>query len=320
MIADLVAAIDDEQRFDHLKALYFTGAGKPRARLITKKPAEAFPEAAEWLESEQQRVVEALERHRAAVAVEISAALMLIADRVIADYARAKRLRAALDYDDLIERTVALFDRSEAAWVLYKLDGGLDHILVDEAQDTSPEQWTVIRNLAEEFFSGEGARSETRTVFAVGDEKQSIYSFQGARPAEFDAMKRFFSRRAEDARRRFETVPLIVSFRSAPGVLDAVDRVFANPDAARGLGYDGSAVVHEAVRRGEAGRIEVWPTVTPEDRQEDADPWLAPLDRVGQMNPRVRLAEKMADLIAGWINGGNEMLEARGVRSGQAIF
>ena len=321
-ISDLLNAADDEQRFDHLKAVFLTREGKPRARLITKKPAEAYPGAAEWLENEQQRLVDGLERHRSAVVVEISAALMVIADRVIADYARAKRLRAALDYDDLIERTVTLFDRSEAAWVLYKLDGGLDHILVDEAQDTSPEQWSVIRNLAEEFFSGEGARNETRTVFAVGDEKQSIYSFQGARPAEFDAMKRFFSRRAENARRRFETVPLIVSFRSVPGVLDAVDRVFANPDAARGLGYDGSAVVHEAVRRGEAGLIEIWPTVTPEDREEDTDPWLTPLDRVGQMNPRVRLAEKMADLVAGWVNSGTEMLEARGraVRAGDILI
>ena len=71
--------------------------------------------------------------------------------------------------------------------MLYKLDGGLDHILVDEAQDTSPAQWDVIRALAEEFFSGSGAREVARTLFAVGDEKQSIYSFQGAAPTMFAA-------------------------------------------------------------------------------------------------------------------------------------
>ena len=98
-------------------------------------------------------------------------------------YARLKRQRGVLDFEDLIVKTVALLSRADAArWVQYKLDRGLDHILVDEAQDTSPRQWQVIRALAEEFFAGEGAGAELRTLFAVGDEKQSIYSFQGAVP------------------------------------------------------------------------------------------------------------------------------------------
>ncbi|MGX9105248.1 UvrD-helicase domain-containing protein, partial [Escherichia coli] len=93
-----------------------------------------------------------------------------------ARYTRAKAARAALDFDDLIARTANLLgDRDGAAWVLYKLDGGLDHILVDEAQDTAPEQWAIVESLAAEFFTdrGAGTRTAVRTIFAVGDEKQS---------------------------------------------------------------------------------------------------------------------------------------------------
>lgn len=321
-IDSLLSASDAIGRFQCLQSLLLTRKGDPRARLMTKKPAEAFPTELEWLQAEQDRLVAALQRYRAAITVETTAALVLIADRVIAGYELAKRQRASLDYDDLIDRTVALFDRSEAAWVLYKLDGGLDHILVDEAQDTSPEQWDVVRNLADEFFAGEGARETLRTMFAVGDEKQSIYSFQGAKPAEFDRMKRYFARRAEAARRRFEAVPLIVSFRSTPVVLEAVDRVFETPAAASGLGRDAGRIVHEAVRQGDAGLIEIWPTVVPDDEAGDHDPWRAPVDRIGRQNPRVRLAEKIAVRISSWINKGGETLEARGraIRAGDILI
>ncbi len=109
--------------------------------------------------------------------------MLALADAVQADYERRKRAEAALDYDDLIVKTQNLLSRADAAaWVLYKIDGGIDHILVDEAQDTNPAQWSIIEALAAEFFAGSGASDKLRTLFAVGDEKQSIYSFQGAEP------------------------------------------------------------------------------------------------------------------------------------------
>src|SRR3546814_4031310 len=103
--------------------------------------------------------------------------------------------RFLLDYDDLIHYADRLLARDGGvSWVLFKLDGGLDHLLIDEAQDTSPEQWRIVERLTSDFFAGEGAhearaqdrkQSETRTAFAVGDPKQSIYSFQRADPAGF---------------------------------------------------------------------------------------------------------------------------------------
>ena len=154
-----------------------------------------------------------------------------------------------LDYADLIDKTLALFDKVSATWVMYKLDLGIDHVLIDEAQDTSPKQWEVIRRLISEFFAGAGARGQARrSIFAVGDEKQSIYSFQGAAPHRFDEMRRHFATAHAEADLAFEPLTFRYSFRSAPDVLSAVDAVFGRPEAYQGLTADPVATVHEAVR------------------------------------------------------------------------
>ena len=151
---------------------------------------------------------------------------------VLDRYAAEKNRRGLLDYDDLIIRTRDLLANTEAAWVHYKLDLGIDHILIDEAQDTSPAQWDIIKRFVAEFTAGAGARSGVeRTIFAVGDEKQSIFSFQGAAPGAFDEMRRFFEKAHNDAEKPFVPVPLLHSFRSVPAVLQAVDCGFQQPSA-----------------------------------------------------------------------------------------
>ena len=118
-------------------------------------------------------------------------ALLHIATAAAANYRREKQERGLLDYDDLIDKTLAMLDRVSSGWVHYKLDRGVDHVLIDEAQDASPRQWDIVAHIISEFTSGAGARDGVmRTVFAVGDEKQSIFSFQGAAPREFDLRRR----------------------------------------------------------------------------------------------------------------------------------
>ena len=129
-----------------------------------------------------------VEERRGLRAINATIALHRLAGAVLQRYTLAKARRAALDYEDLIAKSVFLLGGQElASWVMFKLDRGIDHILVDEAQDTSPEQWQIVKALASEFFGDAGARSEVRTLFVVGDEKQSIYSFQGA---DLDAVRR----------------------------------------------------------------------------------------------------------------------------------
>ena len=201
-------------RIDALCELFLTGTGEPRKTLITRKLGAEHPDAAALLSRAQQRFVELHEQRCKLQILHATLALVQLGNAVMQHYATAKARRAALDFDDLVAKAASLLQSSGAVeWVLFKLDGGLDHILVDEAQDTSPVQWQVIRALAEEFFSGHGASDKPRTMFAVGDEKQSIYSFQGAAPAMFAAAGEEFASRAERANMRWQRIPL--NLRSA---------------------------------------------------------------------------------------------------------
>jgi len=226
---------------------------------------------------------------KAAGIYQASEALLRLAHRVIARYEHEKRLASGYDYDDLIARTLALLRESDGAqWVLYKLDGGLDHILIDEAQDTSRDQWEIVRLLADEFFSGEGAREGlTRTIFAVGDKKQSIFSFQGAEPRLFDQMCSYFAARLEALGGSFRQRPLETSFRSVEVILGVVDAVFNGDAAAPGVKADaGETIVHQAIRAGEPGLVEIWP-VEAAGEEEPGD-------------PRRRVAQTIAETITRW--------------------
>ena len=226
-------------------------------------------------------------------------------------YEGGKRAQGVLDYDDLISAALNLLRRPGIApWVLFKLDGGLDHILIDEAQDTNPEQWQIVAALAEEFFAGEGAGDRRRTIFAVGDAKQSIYSFQRADPRAFLAMREYFERRISEARQEWRVVPLEVSFRSTEPVLRAIDAVFRHEAARDGVALDGSEIRHIASRTGHAGVVELWPPVVGEP-EEPPDPMALPVTRQRTTQPRTRLANAIAATIADWLDKG-ELLEASG--------
>ncbi|GGB47300.1 double-strand break repair helicase AddA [Roseibium aquae] len=296
--------LDDTGQFNrNWFPIFLTKDRAPLKTLVTKKTAENFPDMVAGLEAEQDRLVRLLEERKAVVTYCGTEALLRLAHAVIARYEAAKTARGLLDFEDLVVKTARLLERSDAAsWVQYKLDQGLDHILVDEAQDTSPRQWQVVSALAGEFFSGEGSSPRTRTLFAVGDEKQSIYSFQGAVPAYFDEMRRRFANRAAGAQHTFHSVDLQLSFRSTPDVLGAVDLVFKEEAVHRGLSQEVKPPVHEAIRK-DAGLVEIWPLEQETEVSEPED-WRAPIDSLGSGAPPVRVARRIADTIRTWIRDG----------------
>ena len=257
------SAPEREAGFDDYRGLYLTGRNAPRAdrNLMSKGLRESHPEAFEALLHEQKGMVHTIERCNATVVGRSTAALLTLGGAMLAEYDRRKATRARLDYDDLIlgARDLLRTPDGAAAWVLYKLDGGLDHILIDEAQDTSPEQWQVAAALADEFFAGEGAAEIRRTLFIVGDEKQSIFSFQGADLAALETMRATFRARVEGAAAKWDEVGLETSFRSTPAVLKAVDTLFAMAGARDGVAFEDHDIKHVAHRRGHAGLVELWP-------------------------------------------------------------
>ena len=297
---------------------FLTAEGSPRKTLITKKPATAFPAALTALEREAERLVSLMKRVKSAGVAASTTALLTLAESLLRAYEAKKKAKALLDYDDLILSANALLRGKDGVpavpWVLFKLDGGLDHILIDEAQDTNPEQWQVVSSIAEEFFAGLSARDGgevTRTVFAVGDEKQSIFSFQRADPAEFARMRRHFQVRAKAAERTWHAVDLDISFRSTATVLQTVDAVFRLDTAKDGVASETNPVIrHRAFRRGHAGLVELWPPVKPAE-VEDPPAWAPPVEREAADSPSSRLASVIADTIRDWTRRG-EMLESRG--------
>lgn len=332
-LAGWLAAGEAERvtRFEDRLGATMTAERKPRARLMVKASQEAAPAAFAALRREQDRMVELEDQRRAAATVAASVALLRVGHRLAELYDGQKRIRARLDYDDLILGAGRLLDTPGIApWVLYKLDGGIMHLLLDEAQDTSPEQWKVVERLTEEFFAGDGAVHEqagrdadglrlARTVFAVGDPKQSIYRFQRADPAGFKRMQAFFEARVTGAARGWRPVELRQSFRSVRAVLDAVDAVFARQPAADGVVEPGRTLRHEAARIGQAGVVEVWPLAVAEKLDPD-DAWVAPVVREPQDDPMGRVADAIAGTLRRWLDEG-EMLEAQGrpIRAGDVL-
>ncbi len=291
--------------------LFCTGKLEPRVNVLTVKFAKANPEWNTRLRAEQDRVCALLARERALAARDRTAALITIAAHVIAKYRTEKERRGLLDYDDLIDKTLDLFARSSAAWVLYKLDLGIDHVLVDEAQDTSPKQWQIIRTIVAEFSPG-GARPDAkRTIFAVGDEKQSIFSFQGAVPDAFDEMRRLFARQFDNEHQGWKSLTFRHSFRSGKSVLGSVDRVFKTPDIFASITTDIVGIPeHVALPEAIPGLVEIWPLIEPSEKRE-MEGWDAPFDTESEQSPRVRLARRIAAQVKAWT--------AQGLKAGDVL-
>ncbi|MFO1046803.1 MAG: double-strand break repair helicase AddA [Geminicoccaceae bacterium] len=251
-----------------------------------------------------------------------TAALLRVALAVIERYERLKVRQAVLDYDDLIERTNALLAQpGKTEWVLFKLDARIDHLLVDEAQDTSPAQWRIILRLTEEFFAGKGARDVQRTLFVVGDEKQSIYSFQGADLANFRRVRALLRSRAAAGGVPMREVVLDRSFRSVPTVLAVVDAVFVLPEARPGVIEGEDLLRHEAQRIELPGRVELWPLAVPAAAEGPVSAWPLPDEPRVADEPERRVARAIVRTIKGWLERG-ETLESTGqpIRPGDVLI
>ncbi len=303
--------------FDRYKLAYFTKENQPRAKLMTNTPAEKNPILLDVMEQERDRLLDINDQINRATCAALTRDLMLLGSEIIQRYTDLKKTHGVLDFDDLISLTTTLLSGGingrqidlMPSWVLYKLDQGLDHILIDEAQDTNPEQWTIIKAVAEEFFAGMGAQDDVlRTIFTVGDEKQSIYSFQRASPEEFETMRAHFDQVINAANLKWSNVDLNTSFRSTRSILEAVDLVFQQDGLKQDPGF--SQTHHVSFRSAQAGLIELWPLYENENI-EKPDPWDPPITITDARSGASLCAEGVANTIQKWIETG-DILESHG--------
>lgn len=281
---------------------------EPQAKPVPAKVVAAIAGLDAFIADWREKIVDFQARRRALRTARQSRALGDVSRAMLARYERLKAERRALDFDDLIDRLRALLKPDKAPWVMMKLDAAIEHILVDEAQDTSSAMWDIVAALADDFFSGEGQVSRPRSLFVVGDQKQSIFSFQGAEPRVFEERRGYFAGQIRAKGNLVsDPVRLNVSFRSSEEVLEAVDAVFADPERRRGLSSTGIAEQHHPAFPLRPGLVECWPL----EGKRDGD----------SSSPEQLCAERIANRIALWLKTGEtSLVTGKPIRPGDILI
>lgn len=289
-------------------ASVFLTEGQPRKTILVKKSKELYPQAEKIINDITEKLLHTLQKTTALNLLNSTISVLTIANEILSRYQQYKQHQSKMDYNDLIILTKKLLQSPNVAdWILFKLDGGIDNILIDEAQDTSPEQWAIVKSLTEEFFSGLGNHQHQPTVFVVGDRKQSIYSFQGADPAEFENMHQYFNKKAPN----FQTINMDVSFRSTAAILDTVNTVFNHSHAREGVAKPAQNITHVPSRIGDGGRVELWPLTEPDEDDVSNKIWLPPVERINNVSASAKLAKQIAETIKTKVSSG-EQLKSKG--------
>lgn len=281
-------------RFDEYALVYLTVKQALRKKFVTAGVTKRTPDAAEIMQTEAERILTVLETKTLIQVAHQTTDALLFGQSLIERYGAQKDNAGKLDFDDLIARTSALLDAADIpTWVMYKLDTQIDHILIDEAQDNSDVQWRIIERITQDFFSGSDPERQ-RSIFAVGDMKQSIYGFQGAQPKLFDSQRGAVDVKAKQAQQRFEEVPIAQSFRSVSAVLEVVDETFAG---AAGDGLDAQRVTlkHNSYRKGMGGQVDLWPILDMSKDKEADEGWRLPLFERTQEKADRALAAQIAE-------------------------
>jgi ATP-dependent helicase/nuclease subunit A len=235
---------------------------------------------------------------------EYTKTLLFLSVFILDEFERLKTERQGLDYNDLIDKTVTLLRSSMRAWILYKLDYKIHHIMVDESQDTNPQQWEIIQCLCEDFTSGFSTHDGdiAKTLFVVGDGKQSIFSFQGADAKGYGEVKIKMTDQFQSSQNLFDVIPMNTSFRSTEAVLHVVDTIFQSEDMKASLTSDPNAYHnHTAYRLEQHGRVELWPLCkTP--KKEEHESWPMPVEIKNNQDAQYALAKTVAKQIHEWIS------------------
>ncbi len=271
---------------------------KSISSIATKSILEKFKDAEQIIESVQNVVFTHIRDMNSYQIFKRTSSLLGVFKVYVDLYNSEKSKNALLDYNDIINlATNLLSNPNYKDWILFNLDQKIDHILVDEAQDNSISQWKIITNLCDEFFA---SNDEKRTLFVVGDVKQSIYRFQGANPHLFNYMQQYFH--TKTGGRDWISCQLEKSFRSTPEVLMLVDRIFNNFRAE--ISFNDNEIKHVPHRENDQGYIEIWPAL-PRRKEKEQQALQIPLTcRENYIIADRLLAQTIANRIHNWLNEG----------------
>lgn len=311
-IGAFLGSADKKQTLKIYIRAFLTDKNTVYSTLATSKTKTSYPLIENIIQKEANRVLDYITNSQNTTDFIAAKSLITIGSAFIKSYDILKIRNKQMDYEDLIILTEKLLSKPNIApWILYKLDFGIEHILVDEAQDNSQAQWHIIKEILSEFFSGESANQKNRTIFAVGDKKQSIFSFQGADPASFDKTFKDLSIQIPLSGKTFEKVDMATSFRSSSAVLRAVNEIFSlkNAAARKGLALESEDITHYSAREGEGGLVEVWPSIEALENGQ-INGFKPMIERIAADKAEITCAKQVADKIKSLIKN-KEILESK---------
>ena len=295
---------------DQYCKIFLTAKKLPKkiTSIISKKNLDSLSDSSiNFIEREQERICKYIDNTENINIIKQTRALMIISEAMLAIYHDLKSGQGVMDNNDLIIYTEKLLSRNELnSWVMYKLDQKVNHILVDEAQDTNFSQWNIIKSLCSEFYSGSGQKEENRTIFVVGDEKQSIFSFQGSDPDVFENVKNYFAEKTEFNKKIWKDIKLSTSFRSSPPILEAVDAIFNHSSRINSVSKTTNIIYHESFFKNNYGKVELWPISYPIEKEDDNNnrnyEWDFPIEYKEHQDGQSILINKITDQIKLWLD------------------
>ncbi len=290
------------ENFSNYKNVFFTKDGGMRklGSVVTKE----FSHFSGLIEEQQNLIADFSDRLNSYKIAEATSLLLRFIDRILLKYVELKNSASFLDYNDLIIRTDKMLRNPDSSdWVKSRMDGFFDHILIDESQDTNHRQWSIIKALTEDFFSGQGAQNQNRTIFIIGDDKQSIYSFQGSEPNISQEIFAYYQEKLEGGPYKMHKIDLQNSFRSLDKILSAINKVFANSNHMGSLEYQ----EHSPIRQGE-GKVEIWPQIkNKKDENIKSFDWKIDYLQDEKYAEKELMAEIIALKIKGWIQSSRAL-------------
>ena len=289
--------LSDIEAIKKIENLFLKKDGKKKAKILSKK-FEEWSDFAFDLQEKCEDFFDVLNSYSVISATEL---ILRFVDKILVKYQEIKSRSQLLDYNDLIVKVNQLLsDEKYMEWIKYRLDGFYDHVLIDESQDTNFEQWQVIQAICSDFFAGDSAKSCDRTIFVIGDDKQSIFGFQGANPNISSEKYEYYQELSSNSEKQIEKLSLHNSFRSLPQILNFVDRIFSGNSSFIKSEYKN----HNSIRQSE-GLVEIWPHFNHSEKEEKKCldflvPFTKDVDFKEEDKDKVDLANHIADNISQW--------------------
>lgn len=294
----------NNEAFNDYLSVFLTKKDEPQKRVLTKKTLDSLENSSEIIKKEQNRLLDLIEKLNSFHIANLTTNLLEIADEMLSIYANLKGKNNYLDYNDLITKTSKLLtNTANSDWIKYKLDGAIEHILVDESQDTNNNQWKIIKAISEDFFANQNEESEKKTIFVVGDDKQSIFNFQGAQPKIFGEALKYYQNQLQLINDNIHNISLNNSFRSLKNILKLVDDSFKDPQYKKAISPI-NLVNHSPIRTKGSGKVELWPIINinnDKKAQKDDFSWKLSFDPEETHNSKEILAKIIAKKIKSWI-------------------